>query len=240
MKKPLYVILWLTVLAVTPAFGQNQAQTPAVRSSVSIQEKTSPAQTSTTALTKFDLDFPGGTPNELVAAIQKAMGRPLNAIVSDEHASVKLPPLKMKNVNVAQLFQALGLASQVSQVTPMQGVHTISNVAFGFATQGAASDDSVWYFYFTGQQPKVPKESRFYLLTPYLDSGLTVDDITTAIQTGWRLAGISPAPTLSFHKETKLLIAVGNPNQLETIYDVLHALGTPTPKAKPEPEKAKP
>src|SRR6266700_7997365 len=27
------------------------------------------------ALTKFDLDFPGGTPRELVGAIQKALGR---------------------------------------------------------------------------------------------------------------------------------------------------------------------
>jgi hypothetical protein len=241
MKKPLYVILWLTAWAVTPAFGQDQVQTPAVRSSVSIQEKTSPAPTSAATLTKFDLDFPGGSPNELVTAIQKAMGRPLNVIVSNEHASVKLPPLKMKNVNVAQLFQALGLASQVSQLTPMQGGHFTSNVAFGFATEGTASDDSVWYFYFRGPAPS-PKASRFFLLTPYLDSGLTVDDITTAIQTGWRLAGISPAPTLSFHKETKLLIAVGDPNQLETIDEVLHALGTPppTPKAKPEPEKTKP
>jgi hypothetical protein len=233
MKKPLYVILWLTAWAVTPAFGQDQAQNPADRLS---------AQTGAATLTKFDLDFPGGSPNELVAAIQKAMGRPLNAIVSNEHASVKLPPLKMRNVNVAQLFQALGLASQVRQVTPMQDVRTISNVAFGFATQGAASDDSVWYFYFTGQQPQMPKESRFYLLTPYLDRGLTVDDVTTAIQTGWKMAGTSPTPALSFHKETKLLIAVGDPNQLRIIDQVLGALSasTPAPKAKPDPEKTKP
>lgn len=35
-------------------------------------------------LTKFNLDFSGGTPKELVAAIQKAMGRPLNVIVPEE------------------------------------------------------------------------------------------------------------------------------------------------------------
>jgi len=62
MKKPLYVILWLTALAVTPAFSQGTA-IPLL-------------QVSAATLTKFDLDFPGGSPNELVAAIQKAMGRP--------------------------------------------------------------------------------------------------------------------------------------------------------------------
>ena len=59
------------------------------------------------ALTRFNLDFPGGTPKELVAAIEKAMGRPLNAIVPDELADTKLPALKMNSVDVAQLFSAL-------------------------------------------------------------------------------------------------------------------------------------
>ena len=212
MKKPLYVILWLTALAVTPAFSQGTAMPQ--------------LQTNAATLTKFDLDFPGGTPNELVAAIQKSMGRPLNAIVPTEYASVKLPSLKMRGVDVAQLFQALEQANRTN--------HGI----FGFRTISAVSDDSVWFFYFTGQ----PRTSNFYLLTPYLDSGLKVDDITTAIQTGWKMAGISPTPELSFHKETKLLIGVGDLNQLQTIDQVLHALSAPTPatKAKPDPEKTKP
>jgi hypothetical protein len=227
MKKPLYVILGLAVWAVIPAFGQGTA-IPLL-------------QTSAATLTKFDLDFPGGTPNELVAAIQKAMGRPLNAIVPDEHVSVKLPPLKMKGVDVAELFKALEQASASVRVIPSGGSFSSSSVMFGFRTPGKVSDDSVWYFYFSGPAPS-PKASRFFLLTPYLDSGLTVDDITTAIQTGWRLAGISPAPTLSFHKETKLLIAVGDWSQLGTIDQVLGALSAPTPatKAKPDPEKTKP
>jgi len=220
MKKPLYVILWLIALAITPAFGQDQNPIPGGRPLASVQDK-APA-----TLTKFDLDFPGGSPNELVAAIQKSMGHPLNAIVPDEYASLNLPPLKMRNVTVAQLFQALETACQST------------TRVFGFQTQGTISDDSVWYFHFSGQ----PQASRFYLLTPYLDRGLTVDDITTAIEKGWKMAGTSPMPALSFHKETKLLIAVGEWSQLQTIDQVLGALSAPTPaaKAKPEPEKAKP
>ena len=51
-----------------------------------------------------------------------------------------------------------------------------------------------------------------------------MDDITTAIKSGWDMQHIDPQPRLSFHKETKLLIAVGDPNQLDAIDAVLKAL----------------
>ena len=68
------------------------------------------------------------------------------------------------------------------------------------------------------------KVCQFYSLAPYLDRGFTVDDITTAIQTGWKMAGVDPAPELNYHKETKLLIAYGEPNELQTIQQVLQTL----------------
>ena len=52
-----------------------------------------------------------------------------------------------------------------------------------------------------------------------------MDDITTAIETGWKMLGDTSPPTISFHKDTKLLIAVGEPSKLETIDAVLQALG---------------
>ena len=71
------------------------------------------------------------------------------------------------------------------------------------------------------------KVCRFYSLAPYLDRGLSVDDITTAIETGWKMLGETSHPTISFHKDTKLLIAVGEPSKLETIDAVLKALEPP-------------
>src|SRR5262245_40227228 len=62
-------------------------------------------------LTKFDLDFAGGAPQQFVAAIEKAMGRPINAIISEDQASVKIPPLKMMGVDLPQLFASLRAAS---------------------------------------------------------------------------------------------------------------------------------
>jgi hypothetical protein len=224
MKKLTHVVLCLIALTATAAFSQDKS-TPA----------TQPAPP---ALTRFDLDFPGGSPTELIAAIQKAMGRPLNAVIPAERANLKMPPLKMKGVNVEELFQAL------VQTSSYFGGNTSTNpvgiVSYGFDTRGARTDSSIWYFFFNGPPP-TQSHAGVYLLTPYLDQGLSVDDITTAIQTAWKMLGYSTTPQLSFHKETKLLIAVGEWQQLSTISDVLNALRAPPPPppAKPEPQNTK-
>ena len=95
MKISKYLALGLLAISLTPVFGQPSPK---------------PA-TDAPALTKFNLDFPGGTPAKFIKAIEKAMGKPLNAIIPTEDADVQLPPLKMNDVDVAQLFKALEAAS---------------------------------------------------------------------------------------------------------------------------------
>lgn len=226
--------------------------------------------------TKFDLDFPGGTPGELVAAIQTAMGKPLNAIIPEEFADQKLPVLRMKHVDVSQLFQALEQASMKTvMLRNSMNSHyggSGSGGGYGYSTYQASygfrakysslSDDTIWYFHV--DKPMTPPGlsassnfCRFYALGPYLDrqipvdpapSGaepgqgsprmrhLTVDDITTAIETGWKMMGETSMPKINFHKDTKLLIAVGDPQALENIDAVLKALEVlKTPPANPVP-----
>jgi hypothetical protein len=57
-----------------------------------------------------------------------------------------------------------------------------------------------------------------------------VDDITTAVRTGWNMLGETNAPELNFHEDTKLLIAVGPLDKLQLIDEVLSELK----KALPE------
>jgi hypothetical protein len=197
-------------------------------------------------LTKFNIDFAGGKPKELVAAIQKASGHPLNAIVPEEFADMKLPPLKMNGVDVNQLFHALALASFKTETyeTGMFGnPYQTKNTSYAFQTEGKITDDSIWYFHVDKAPvpPQTPpqKTSRFYALAPYLDRGLKVDDITTAVETAWKMMGESSPPKISFQKDTKLLIAVGAPDKLQTIDAVLQALKPemPKPQTAPPPEK---
>jgi len=199
------------------------------------------------SLPKFDLNFPGGTPRDLVQAITKAKGKPLNAVIPEAYADLKLPPLSVKNVNVAQLFNALNLSSvrQENYITgtsfgDFAGVsqrhqYQTVTISYGFKTDGPPSEDSIWYF-FCNKPPKSPDAverpqiCRFYQLSFYLEAGYKVEDITTAIETGWKMLGETNPPRISYHKDTKLLIAVGEPEQLKLIGDALQNLQSASPK----------
>lgn len=188
-------------------------------------------------LAMFDLDFPGGTPKQLIDAISKVR-EPVNAIIPEDYAETKLPALKLNNVDVAQLFEALTQASRSSEMlkkmtAPGGGRYAfagyqVGTSAFGFRTEGRPRDNSIWYFFVEKPVVASPiKVCRFYPLARQVEGGLSVDDIITAIQTGWKMLGESNVPEISYHKDTKLLIAVGDPERLETIDSVLSALAPP-------------
>ena len=260
MKSRLLLPILLVALSLISAFSQNPPDQPSNPSLDTFSKRVALAQARQKAgeaekeaektLTKFSLDFPGGTPQQLVTAIEKATGKPLNAIISTENAGFNLPPLKMNNVNAYQLFEAVEATSRKTEKvvtgtfigggSGTSESYQFFTTSYGFRTPNpnGISDDSIWYFYVEkpARPPQntyvAPKVCRFYPLTSYLERGLTVDDITTAIQTGWKMLGDQETPTISFHKETKLLIAVGELSKLETIDAVLTALQKATPSLR--------
>ena len=72
------------------------------------------------------------------------------------------------------------------------------------------------------------KSTLFFDLSKILDKELTIEDVTTAIRTGWSAAaadGKEPAPdALKFHQESKLLIATGAPEQLDAVTNIVRLL----------------
>jgi len=191
-----------------------------------------------TNFVRFDLSFPSGSPAKLVQTIQETTKKPLNVIVPEEHSGVALPELKLKGVTVPQLFEALGQASRKAVYIRGGGMGNYGSPqsttsSYGFRTKGQATPDSVWYFYVEAPleppvQPPSPapepaKVCRFYQLAPYLDE-LKVEDITTALETAWKMLGEKSTPDLKFHKDTQLLIAVGSPDKLALIESVLAQL----------------
>jgi hypothetical protein len=204
------------------------------------------------ALSRFDLDFPGGAPGDLVKAIDKAMDKPLNAIIPEDCADVKIPAISVKNVIVPQLFEAITSASKETRryVTGTfsygyagapNNSYSQTTLSYGFRTEGTPNENSIWYF-FRDKLPDAasPTVCKFYLLSPYLDAGYKVEDITTAIETAWKMLGIAPEPGLKYHKDTKLLIAVGEENKLEMIDNALEQLSKGMSKQKLGPGLAMP
>ena len=241
MKKILCLAVGLFALNFAPVFGQpNPNGTPP--SAPDFQQRLKEIVNSANAphnqppaLTKFNLDFPGGTPKELAAAIERATGKPLNAIIPIEDADIQLPALKMNDVNAPQLFAALEAASRKTvavQNGNFGGGYSQVTTGYGFHTSDSpVTDSSIWYFF--AEKPSLPpvistappqKICQFYNLDPYLNRGFKVDDITTAIATGWDMAGIKPHPELNYHQETKMLIAYGELKDLQTIQNVLQTL----------------
>jgi hypothetical protein len=223
--KPSVAFLLTTLLPLTAI-----AQTPAATTTTAVPPTLNkPVAKSAEEPLKFDLDFPGGTPQHLVKAIETSSGQPVNAIIPPECADVKLPALKMRQVMLEDLFQGLGLATQrTALVLTPQRQYSQARFATGFRRQG-----NVWYFY--QEKPEFPEPAkicRFYQLAPYLKA-YKIEDITTAIKTAWKMLGETKPPTLSFHEETKMLIAVGDPAQLQVIEAALEAL-------RPVPERGEP
>jgi hypothetical protein len=212
----------------------------------------------TNSLTKFDLDFPGGTPKELVKAIEKATHKTLNVIIPDDNANLKIPAVSVKKVTVAQLFAVLESSSVHDERIVWKDYSnapkgdTLSAPAswydkrfgYGFRTVGNPSDDSIWYFY-CDRPMNIQNEGKichFYQLSPYLEAGYKLDDIMTAIQTGWKKLGITNPPEISYHKDTKILIAVGEADKVVLIGDVLNQLSQGKPNgnsANNQTEKSK-
>jgi len=191
-------------------------------------------------LTRFDLDFPGGTPAELAAAISKAMGKHLNLVIPTEQADAKIMPIKFDNVTVRDVFAAIGLASEHEEAfsSGIGGPAQLTVVKMTFSPcspdKSPYSDETVWAFRYDRPNKEIvalmvppktppPQICRYFQLAPYLEN-YSIEDITTAIQTGWKMAKVDPIPQLSFHKETSLLIAVGTEASVNQIPDVLNAL----------------
>lgn len=195
----------------------------------------------TNSLPKFDLDFHGGTPEELVAAIVKITEKPLNAIVPDDCKDLKIPAFSVKNVTVAQLFPAL---QQVCSKNERWMVDRPDNnwgfeervASYGFKTEGVPGENSIWCFYREGEpkayQTQTVNVCQFFQMSPYLDKGYTLDDITTAIRTAWKMLGATNLPELSFHKETRVLIAVGPADKIRLIDNVLAQLSAKKTKSE--------
>jgi hypothetical protein len=232
MNKLLITVLLGPAMVAQAAYSQNQTTPPVARpAAADSQAAPQSGADETTALSKFDLDFSGGSPRDLVSAIGKATGKPLNVLVSKEDEVLQLPAMKFKAVTVPDLFEALRMGSR--KIVYVNGGQFTSS--YEFQTQGHG-EDPIWYFRYD-RPPQPQLFCRFYQLAQDLEN-YSIQDITTAIQTGWKLLGVETPPQLKFHSETKLLIAVGQMEQLAMIDSVLQELRK-APIKIPEPPRKK-
>lgn len=242
MKKSIYLAAGLLVLSLCSALTE-----PGLPPSAPSTDQNAGKYVwvpTTNSLPRFDLNFPGGMPQELVTAVEKASDKSLNTIIPDDCRDLKIPAFSVKNVTVAQLFQALEQVSKKDDrfivLDPRErsmggvGSDVYPHISqYGFKTEGQPDENSIWYFYWNRggtNGPHAPWQilastvCRFYQLEPYLDSGYRADDITTAVETAWKMLGVTNPPAISYHKDTKVLIVVGKQDEVNLVADVLKQL----------------
>jgi len=147
-----------------------------------------------------DLSFPGGTPAELIEAIRQQMNEHVNVAIPPELAHTQLPPLNMRNVNVYQLLEAITQSSRrtVTYKAGMANERPIIErfqTAFGFRRTDLPGHE-VWFFF--KDEPSIPDFTvcRYFHLGAYLDI-YKIEDITTAIRSGWKLLREAHESTLN-------------------------------------------
>ncbi len=191
---------------------------------------------------RFDLKFPGGKVKEFVAAVSEALGKPVNVIIPKEGEGTMIPAVEVSRVTVPALFNALSNVSQhqvavpTNVMTSSPGVLKTSiaykTIGFTFRTEEKNSPDGVWTFLVTNPpeiemvEPAAPPRTvQYFPVAEYL-SHFSVEDITAAIESGWKLQGgpAETSPTIRFHEETKLLIIAGTEAQMAMIPQVLAGL----------------
>lgn len=186
---------------------------------------------------RFDLVFPGGTVRAFIGAVTKATGKPVNIIIPKDAESAQIPAVEVSGVTVGSLFRAITSASESAspQSAPIgfggsgQTPRQTAGIRF-FSQEPLDSPDALWIFQALSSEPsaKEAPSVQYFPIAQFLGH-FTVDDITTAIQSGCNLqtgtdVAKNPPPTLKFHEETKLLICSGTVQQLDLITQVLAGL----------------
>jgi hypothetical protein len=162
-------------------------------------------------LPTFNLDFPGGTPGALIEQLAKASGSRPNVIIPEYVADLQLPRFKLQNVNIPQVFDALNMVSDEK-----------GSIYLRWMSEGPKGDsNAVWTL---AKAPVKKFETCQVTFIGNLLDAFQLEDINAAIRTSWDMLGKSSSPSLKFHRETKLLIAKGNEEELKLMVDVLRSL----------------
>jgi type II secretory pathway component GspD/PulD (secretin) len=159
---------------------------------------------------KVDIEFPGGTLADLLKHIRCANRVTPNVIVSSDAAQLELPAICLRSVTLADFFESLQQFQTTGNYVIMirQKSEHVMTISANFAGP---------------LPPKATRMSRAYDVKALLDD-FEIDDIVTAIETSWKMESAEERTELKYHKETNLLLAMGDNRDLSTVDNILREL----------------
>ncbi|TVQ59841.1 MAG: hypothetical protein EA379_09745 [Phycisphaerales bacterium] len=159
---------------------------------------------------RFDLDFPGGTVEEYVAAIRRAHP-PANIVVLAGAGAWGLPPVRLQNVTVAASLDTI----QQEVMHPDGGMSLLTMRE----SRVLGGDEPVYTMSFNsmGRAPKV--RTRVWTISSHIAAGITPSALLGAVEASLELD--PSASTIRYHEPTALLIVRGTEDQLDVVEHVL-------------------
>jgi hypothetical protein len=230
MKRIFYPICAAGFLMISAPLGA-QTSVPAATSPVPpAGPPGQPAQAARPQPVRMQIDFKGGQPDDLIAAMKSASGAQPNVIIHQDAARTLIPAFSLRDVTASQVFTALNMIGEAGESPTWQPVNTQDGEIWTLmpARRQATAIDPLTGLPtgqpgILGRQPVPTRQARVFNLTPVLDD-YSVEDATTAMKGAWELMNSAEDPTVKYHKDTKLLIVMGDPNQLSVVSEVLNQL----------------
>ncbi|HVZ93525.1 MAG TPA: hypothetical protein VG797_03345 [Phycisphaerales bacterium] len=162
------------------------------------------------------LDFPGGTVEQYIEAVQSSAG--VRCVVSFlAKPGIPFPKVSLKGARVAS---AIGVLNSYEGDTAGGATHYKHAVRqeddLLVVRQEIAERGKTDPFDPRGQQ------SRVFAIKSLIDGGLKTEDVLSAVEAALKMSGSET--TMNYHRETALLMARGGIEQMATIDQVLDRL----------------
>lgn len=167
----------------------------------------------------IDLDFPGGSLAEYVAAVRQAGGN-ANIVMMHEAQGIEIPAVQLKQVTIGA---ALGLVRGEFQPDDQ----TMLRIQLDEIGPWGADEQPVYRISASVHRPRrhAPTEARVWSVADLLAAEIKAEDILTAVETAVELLAKAMEPAeIRFHEPTGLIIARGHPDQMRAIEEVIDQL----------------
>ncbi len=166
----------------------------------------------------ISVKFAGGTVADYIKALVKEAGT-INIVVALEAADVPMPPVTLTKVTVSAAIDLVDgrSAGPPGRIIKLDVRHMPQYVEEALPTYQISAEG------YPTERPR-RKPSVWTIANLLREDTFDADDVLAAVETALDILQSTDEPIIRFHKETGLLIARGDPQQLSTIEDVLGQL----------------
>lgn len=183
--------------------------------------------------TSIDVDFPGGTVSEYVAAVKRACPTPVNVALSPEVASMELGPISLTKASASVCMTAMewSLKERGRYQIATRSIDRGWTGSLTFAVEGGGPGALYPGIAPQYSDPSVQPELRTFAIGSLLRPGADelapppkLEELTQAIEAVLKLGKSKIPPKVLVHRETNILVIQGTAEHVALTQQVLRQI----------------